>query len=139
MASTRKLLLLDPSQKLLKDFRTQTEQVIEESEALLESVPKLPVDEVSEEYTIASRDLLNCMVEIQEQLKSLKVTYKHMKTYIEDYCVQSNTQSIESSEAIGFMSSRTQFDQKIFKERNPDTYQEYIKQTNPFLVGKRKK
>jgi predicted phage-related endonuclease len=139
MAIIRKLLLLDPSKKLLSDFKTQTEQVIEESEALLESVPKLPVTEVSEEYTIGARDLLNCMVELQEQLNSLKSTYKHMKTYIEDYCVQSHTQSIESSDAYAAMSSRTQFDQKRFKEEHPELYQDYIKQTNPFLVVKRKK
>ena len=139
MGAPRKLLLLDPSKKLLSDFRKKTEQVINESQALLEAVPKLPTEEVDVEYINGAESLLECMVDIQEQLKSLQATYKNMKRYIEEVCIQSQRGSIETINAIGVLSSRTHFDQKIFKESNPDLYQQYIKQTAPFLVVKRRK
>lgn len=147
MVQPRKLMLLDPEQKLLRDFQTTTEKVIEESKELMDSVPKIPKDGFEElveegntsDWLLSAEELLDCMVVIQQQLKELKKTYGHMKKYVEGVCIGTHTNSIESKTAIGFLSSRTQFDQKIFREQNPDKYQEYIKQTDPFLVVKRRK
>jgi hypothetical protein len=147
MLKPRKLILLDPEQKLLKDFQATTNEVIAEAKEVLDSVPTLPKDGVdtlvAEEEAgtllLSAEELLDCMAIIQQQLKELKKTYGYMKKYIENVCISTHTNNIESKTAIGFLCTRTQFDQKIFREQNPDKYQEYIKQTAPFLVVKSRK
>jgi hypothetical protein len=139
MAGIRKLLLLDPSKQLLMEFQTKTEQVVDESTLLLESVPEVPTEEITKEHIAGAREILNCMAAIQVQLKDLEKTYKHMKNYVQTVCIDAQCDSIESTDAIGYLSSKAYFDQKTLKENNSDLYQQYIKQTAPFLVVKRKK
>ena len=138
MAAPRKLLLLDPEHQLLMEFKTKTEQVITESQDLLDSVPKIPVEVMTEEHVESARDLLDCLIVIQGQVNELEKTYKHMKNYIFGVITGAELETIASKDATGYLSSRSQFDQKKFKVAHPDLYSQYIKQTAPFLVVKRK-
>jgi len=138
MAAPRKLLLLDPEHQLLMEFKTKTEQVITESQDLLDSVPKIPVEVMTEEHVESARDLLDCLIVIQGQVNELEKTYKHMKNYIFGVITGAELETIASKDAMGYLSSRSQFDQKKFKVAYPDLYSQYIKQTAPFLVVKRK-
>jgi hypothetical protein len=139
MTAPRKLLLLDPTQKLLKDFQTKTEQVIDESNALLESVPEVPSNTITEKHMEGAKEILDCMIVIQGQLKELEKTYKHMKNYVQTVCIDAKCSSIESKTAIGILSRRAQFNQRMFRETHPDLYQLYILQTDPFLTVKQRK
>ena len=138
MVAPRKLLLLDPEHQLLMEFKTKTEQVIAESQDLLDSVPKIPVEVMTEEHVESARDLLDCLIVIQGQVNELEKTYKHMKNYIFSVITGADLETITSKDAMGYLSSRSQFDQKKFKVAYPDLYSQYIKQTAPFLVVKRK-